>query len=48
LEQVPRSTYGWGYRREAFRRMAERLGGPALATYDRVFAGEPVAAGGQP
>jgi hypothetical protein len=41
LEQVPRSTYGWGYRREAFRRMAERLGGQALAAYDRTFAQEP-------
>jgi hypothetical protein len=47
LEQVPRSTYGWGYRRSAFRRMAERLGGPALATYDRVFAAEPVAVVGE-
>jgi hypothetical protein len=43
LEQVPRSRYGWGYRREAFRGMAERLGGPALAAYDRVFAQEPSA-----
>jgi hypothetical protein len=42
LEQVPRSQYGWDYRRSAYRRMAERLGGPALATYDRVFAAEPV------
>jgi hypothetical protein len=46
LEQVPRSQYGWGYRREAFRRMAERLGGNALSLYDQVFAQEPVAAGG--
>jgi len=44
LEQVPRSRYGWGYRRAAYRRMAERLGGPALAAYDRVFAGEPAGA----
>ena len=43
LEQVPRSTYGWGYRREGFRRMAERLGGNALASYDHVFAAEPAA-----
>jgi hypothetical protein len=41
LEQVPRSRYGWGYRRSAYRRMAERLGGVALATYDEVFAAEP-------
>lgn len=41
LEQVARSRLGWGYRREAYRGMAERLGGNALATYDRVFAAEP-------
>jgi hypothetical protein len=41
LEQVPRSSYGWGYRRQGYRSMAERLGGNALATYDRVFAAEP-------
>jgi hypothetical protein len=45
LEQVPRSQFGWGYRREAYRRMAERLGGAALATYDRVFAAEPATTG---
>jgi hypothetical protein len=39
LEQVPRSR-DWGYRREAYRRMATRLGGAAHETYDRVFAGE--------
>jgi hypothetical protein len=38
LEQVPRSRLGWDHRRDAFRRMAERLGGAAQATYDRVFA----------
>lgn len=37
LEQAPRSRHGWGYRRDAYRRMAERLGGVALATYDEVF-----------
>jgi hypothetical protein len=37
LEQVPRSQQ-WNYRRPAYRRMAERLGGEALATYDHVFA----------
>jgi hypothetical protein len=41
LEQVPRSRYGYGYRRAAYRRMAERLGPEAVACYDRVFAGEP-------
>src|SRR5262245_12015603 len=41
LEQVPRSRHGWGYRRAAYRAMAERLGGAAQATYDRVFAAEP-------
>jgi hypothetical protein len=40
LEQVPRSRHGWDYRRAPYRRMAERLGGPALATYDEVFAAE--------
>lgn len=40
LEQAPRSEYGWGYRREAYRRMAERLGESALAAYDHVFAQE--------
>ncbi len=38
LEQVPRSQK-WDYRRAAYRRMAERLGGPADAAYGRVFAG---------
>jgi len=41
LEQVPRSQLGWGYRREAYGRMATRLGGAALEAYDRVFAGQP-------
>ena len=43
LEQAPRSRFGYGYRREAYRGMAERLGPDALAAYDRVYAGEPVA-----
>jgi hypothetical protein len=43
LEQAPRSEYGWGYRREAYRRMAERLGEPGRTAYDRVFAQETVA-----
>jgi hypothetical protein len=41
LEQVPRSRHGWGYRRAAYRRLAERLGGVAVETYDRVFSQEP-------
>ena len=40
LEQVARSEK-WGYRRAAYRCLAERLGGVALAEYDRVFSGEP-------
>jgi len=39
LEQVGRSA-DWGYRREAYRGMAERLGGIALESYDKVFANE--------
>ena len=45
LEQAPRSRFGYGYRREAYRGMAERLGPGAIAAYDRVYAGEPVATG---
>ncbi len=40
LEQAARSGK-WDYRRAAYRSMAERLGGVALAAYDRVYAGEP-------
>jgi hypothetical protein len=40
LEQAPRSQLGWGYRRTAYRRMAERLGPAAVSAYDRVFASE--------
>jgi hypothetical protein len=43
LEQVPRSQHGWGYRRTAYRRMAERLGDEALRAYEDVFAGETAA-----
>jgi hypothetical protein len=39
LEQVPRSRE-WDYRRAAYRRMADRLGGPAEEDYERVFARE--------
>lgn len=44
LEQVPRSQR-WDYRREAYRRIAMRLGGPAQESYDRVFAAEAAAGG---
>jgi hypothetical protein len=41
LEQVARSRLGWGYRRAAYRRMAERLGSQATTAYDEVFKQEP-------
>jgi hypothetical protein len=41
LEQAPRSRFGWDYRRQAYRQMAERLGGRAIDVYDNVFAGAP-------
>jgi hypothetical protein len=40
LEQVPRSRFGWDYRRSAYRKMADRLGERAVEAYDRVFAHE--------
>ena len=40
LEQVERSPEGWSYRRDAYRKMAELLGGPALQAYDTTFARE--------
>jgi hypothetical protein len=43
LEQVPRSRHGYGYRREAYLRMAERLGGVAQESYQRVYAAAPAA-----
>src|SRR5258708_4665716 len=43
LEQVPRSRFGWGFRREAYRRMADRLDDVARESYDQVFSQEPVA-----
>jgi hypothetical protein len=46
LEQAPRSRFGWDYRRAAYRRMAERLGPEAVATYERVFAAETADAAG--
>jgi hypothetical protein len=45
LEQVPRSRE-WGYRRAAYRKMAQRLGGPAEESYERVFAREEAEAKG--
>jgi len=39
LEQVPRCQ-DWGHRREAYRAMADHLGGVALESYERVFAAE--------
>ncbi len=42
LEQVPRSRE-WGYRRRAYRRLAERLGAGAQRDYERVFAAEAAA-----
>ena len=37
LEQVPRSQQ-WGYRFQAYKHLAERLGGVAQEAYDAVFA----------
>jgi hypothetical protein len=39
LEQVPRSRE-WDYRRAAYQSMAERLGQPAKAVYERIIAQE--------
>jgi hypothetical protein len=39
LEQVPRSRE-WDYRRPAYQSMAKRLGQPANAVYERIFAQE--------
>lgn len=41
LEQVERANQ-WDYRRDAYRRIAERLGGVALEAYERVYAAEPI------
>ena len=38
-EQLPRSQW-WDYRREAYRMIAERLGGVALEAYERVISVE--------
>jgi hypothetical protein len=37
LEQVPRSRK-WDYRREAYQRMAQRLGPSAMRAFDQVYA----------
>jgi hypothetical protein len=37
LEQAPRSRFGLDYRREAYRKMADRLGGRAVDAYESVF-----------
>lgn len=42
LEQVARSER-WTYRQNAYRRMAQRLGGIAQESYDRVYAQAPAA-----
>jgi uncharacterized protein DUF6817 len=44
LEQAPRSRFGWDYRRQSYRQMADRLGDRAREAYDRVFAAAPPAA----
>jgi len=40
LEQVDRSARGWGYRREAYRQMAELVGPRAVGAYEAKFAQE--------
>ncbi len=40
LEQVERSDRGWGYRREAYRQMAELVGPRMVAAYEATFARE--------
>lgn len=42
LEQVARSG-NWDYRFDAYRRMAQRLGGVARQSYDRVYGSAPTA-----
>ena len=41
LEQVERSEFGWGYRRRAYRAMAELVGPRGRWFYAAVFAREP-------
>jgi (p)ppGpp synthase/HD superfamily hydrolase len=38
LEQAPRSRFGLDYRRQAYRKMAERVGGAAITAYENVFS----------
>lgn len=38
LEQAPRSKFGWDYRKEAYRRLAERLGTGAVAAFEATYA----------
>lgn len=45
LEQAPRSRFGWDYRRQAYRQMAERLGRHAVEAFDQVYACDPTSAG---
>jgi len=41
LEQVERSEFGWDYRRDAYREMAQLLGSEVETLYDEVFSREP-------
>lgn len=41
LEQVERSEFGWGYRRDAYREMATLVGSDAETLYKDVFSREP-------
>lgn len=41
LEQVERSEFGWGYRRDAYREMATLVGSDAEALHKDVFSLEP-------
>lgn len=41
LEQVPRSQH-WDYRPQAYRNLAERLGGIARESFERVYSASPV------
>ncbi len=43
LEQLPRGQH-WNLRREAYRRLAEHLGGVAGEAHDRVYAAAPAGA----
>ena len=43
LEQAPRSRFGWDYRRDAYRRMAQRVGRRAEEAYALTYSQEPVA-----